>query len=153
MTDLYEKDIGRNEDKNALETSLATRLSSRATRQYVGRRENLKERVRGRSGMAYLGAAGWYIPVPTVLGALVGQWLDKNYPYKSVSWSLNLILLGLAVGMLNMWYWLKREGIDRADAEQKARNEALEEIRQELQAEETSETAGETDYDAQGAEQ
>ena len=132
LPDLYEKPT-ENDDRNKLERALAARLSSRATRQYVGRKENLKERVKGRrSGMAYLGAAGWYIPVPTVLGAWFGQWLDAHYPYKSVSWSLNLILLGLAVGMINMWSWLKREAIDEAQREQESRNRALEEIQREL---------------------
>ena len=132
MPDLYEHNL--KDEKVKFERDLATRLSSRATRQYIGRKDNLKNRVKARSGMAYLGAAGWYIPIPTVLGAWLGQWLDKNYPHESVSWSLNMLLLGLAIGVLNMWFWLKREGIERAEQEQKQRNDALNEIRQELQS-------------------
>lgn len=132
MPNLYEHEV--KDEKVKFERDLAARLSSRATRQYVGRKKNLQNRVRARSGMAYLGAAGWYIPVPTVLGAFLGQWLDKNYPHQSVSWSLNMLLLGLGIGMLNMWFWLKREGIERAEKEQLQRNQALEEIRQELQS-------------------
>lgn len=132
MPELYEHEIKDNKTKKQ-ESALAARLSARATRQYVGRKENQSDRVKGRSGMAYLGAAGWYIPVPTVLGALFGQWLDKHYPYNSVSWSLNFLLLGLAIGMLNMWFWLKREGIDKAKEEQELRDKVLSEVQQELE--------------------
>ena len=142
MPELYEREDLKENTKEKIEKSLADKLSARAARQYIGTIQNGEARVKGRrSGMAYLGAAGWYIPVPTVLGAFLGQWLDKTYPYKTVSWSLNCLLLGLAVGMLNMWFWLKREGIERTEEEQEERNRVLQQVKEELLQKELSENA------------
>ena len=122
MVELFEKDAARN-DRKEVENSLARRLSARASRQLLSRNESKK--VDARMGLSFLGAIGWHVPVPTVLGALLGQWLDEKYPHGSVSWALNLMLVGLAIGMFSTWVWVRREGIDHALKEQKERGEQI----------------------------
>jgi ATP synthase protein I len=36
------------------------------------------------------------------------MWLDGRYP-SSHSWTLALLILGLAVGCLNAWHWVAKE--------------------------------------------
>lgn len=59
-------------------------------------------------GLGMMGIVGWTIAVPTLLGAIFGMWLDKNYP-ESFSWTLTLLILGLLAGCLISWHWLSKE--------------------------------------------
>ena len=38
----------------------------------------------------------------------LGVWLDKHFP-GSHSWTLMLLIIGLAIGCLNAWHWVARE--------------------------------------------
>lgn len=124
--ELFEKDAPANNRKEA-EDSLAKRLEARASRRLISSRE--EKTVNARLGLSFLGAIGWHVPVPTVLGALLGKWLDGKYPHETVSWSLNLMLLGLALGMVSTWVWVRREGIEHALREQKEREDGIEALR------------------------
>lgn len=59
-------------------------------------------------GLGMMGLVGWSVTVPTLLGAALGIWLDGRYP-SSHSWTLTLLILGLAVGCLNAWHWVAKE--------------------------------------------
>ncbi len=60
------------------------------------------------SGLGMMGLVGWSVAVPTVLGTALGIWLDENYPGKH-SWTLTLLIAGLATGCLNAWHWVAKE--------------------------------------------
>ena len=45
-------------------------------------------------GLGMFGLIGWSVAIPTLLGAALGQWVDKHYPGR-FSWTLTLLLLGL----------------------------------------------------------
>lgn len=60
------------------------------------------------SGLGMMGLVGWSVAVPTVLGAALGIWLDRRYPGIH-SWTLTLLIAGLAIGCLNAWHWVVRE--------------------------------------------
>lgn len=62
-------------------------------------------------GLGMMGLIGWSVAVPTLLGAALGLWLDQRYP-GGRSWTLSLLMAGLAIGCLNAWHWVARE--DRA---------------------------------------
>ena len=62
-------------------------------------------------GLGMMGLIGWSVAIPTLLGAALGLWLDKQYPGKH-SWTLALLVAGLAIGCLNAWRWVAKE--DRA---------------------------------------
>jgi ATP synthase protein I len=61
------------------------------------------------SGLGMMGLVGWSVVVPTLLGAALGLWLDKNYP-GSHSWTLMLLAIGLGLGCFNAWHWVAKEG-------------------------------------------
>ncbi len=62
-------------------------------------------------GLGMFGLVGWAIAIPTVLGALLGIWMDTRIA-SELSWTLALLLAGAALGCVNAWYWVQREGSD-----------------------------------------
>jgi ATP synthase protein I len=60
--------------------------------------------------LGLVGAAGWMIALPTVGGALLGRWLDAMGTGGPASWTLTLLLAGLAMGCIGVWHWLRQEG-------------------------------------------
>jgi ATP synthase protein I len=70
-------------------------------------------------GLGMFGLVGWTVTVPTLLGVLLGLWIDRHYPGIH-SWTLSFLIIGLFVGCLNAWYWVaKEEKAIREDEEQK----------------------------------
>ena len=115
--------LKRNEIKS--EKALADRLAKRASRHLVNKTD--EKAFKPAMGLAFLGALGWNIPIPTVLGVMLGRWLDAHYKVASVSWTLNCLLVGFVIGLFGAWQWLKREGIDKAQKEQARRNSLVDE--------------------------
>ena len=80
----------------------------------LGKDEKRKIRARDRKdrsimfGFSYFGLVGWSLMVPTVLLLGLGIWLDRNYP-GTVSWTLTGLFIGLAIGCLNVYHWIKKE--------------------------------------------
>lgn len=79
----------------------------------VGAQENrkLKARLAGAhvwSGLGMLGLIGWSVCLPTLLGAWLGQWLDRRHP-ATHGWTLALLVAGLCVGCANAWHWVTKE--------------------------------------------
>lgn len=60
------------------------------------------------SGLGLFGMIGWSIVVPTILGASLGMWLDKNYK-NEFSWTLSLLVAGLMLGCWIAWNWVQKE--------------------------------------------
>ncbi|MFW6154499.1 MAG: AtpZ/AtpI family protein [Planctomycetota bacterium] len=58
--------------------------------------------------LGMMGVAGWSVAIPTVVGALVGAWLDRRFEGR-ISWTLTGLLIGVTAGCLTAWYWVKRE--------------------------------------------
>jgi ATP synthase protein I len=59
-------------------------------------------------GLGMFGLVGWSVAVPTLLGTILGLWLDKLFPGKQ-SWTLTLLLIGLIIGCITAWHWLSKE--------------------------------------------
>jgi ATP synthase protein I len=71
-------------------------------------------------GLGMMGIVGWSVAVPTVLGAALGIWLDKQIPGQ-YSWTLALLVAGLAIGCFNAWIWIAKE--DKAMREEEEDND------------------------------
>lgn len=84
----------------------------RFPREVAGKEERkLKARSENRSvwfGLGMFGMVGWSVAVPTVAAVALGVWLDGRYPGR-ISWTLTLLVVGVAVGCVNAWFWIKRE--------------------------------------------
>jgi ATP synthase protein I len=59
-------------------------------------------------GLGMLGLIGWSVAVPTLLGVVIGVWLDRHHPGPH-SWMLLLLIAGLIIGCANAWHWVSRE--------------------------------------------
>ena len=70
-------------------------------------------------GLGMMGLIGWSVVVPTLLGAMLGVWLDANFP-RSHSWTLALLVAGLVLGCANAWHWVSQQ--DQA-AREESRND------------------------------
>jgi ATP synthase protein I len=59
---------------------------------------------------AILGVGGWLFVLPVVAGAYLGRFLDRRV-HAGISWTITCILLGLALGLYNVWdYYQRRSG-------------------------------------------
>jgi ATP synthase protein I len=80
----------------------------------VQRKEARKQKARreGEHGLAFglglFGLVGWSVAVPTLIGVALGVWIDRRSggPY---SWTLMLLVVGVALGCVNAWYWVRKE--------------------------------------------
>ena len=72
-------------------------------------------------GLGMMGLIGWSVAIPTLLGALLGLWLDQRYS-GGRSWTLALLVVGLAIGCLNAWHWVAKEDKEMRE-EQEDRDE------------------------------
>jgi len=65
-------------------------------------------------GLGMMGLIGWSVVVPTLAGVALGIWLDKHHS-GSHSWTLMLLVIGLAIGCLNAWHWVTKEDKEMGD--------------------------------------
>jgi ATP synthase protein I len=59
-------------------------------------------------GLGMFGLVGWAVAIPTLIGVAIGIWIDKTWPGPR-SWTLMCLIMGVIVGCVNAWYWVKRE--------------------------------------------
>jgi len=57
--------------------------------------------------LALIGALGWTIITPTLLGIFLGRWLDRTFA-SGIFWTLGLLVLGLAAGCALAWKRMHR---------------------------------------------
>jgi ATP synthase protein I len=80
-----------------------------AVRLRRGRRERWKregERSIGQN-LAMIGALGWTIVTPTLVGIFAGRWLDRSFG-SGIFWTLGLLVAGLALGCTFAWQRIRR---------------------------------------------
>jgi ATP synthase protein I len=70
-------------------------------------------------GLGMIGVVGWSVAIPTLIGTALGVWIDRTWPSR-FSWALMLLILGVTVGAVNAWYWVRkaRETIIRDDEDE-----------------------------------
>jgi ATP synthase protein I len=59
-------------------------------------------------GLGLVGAIGWMVSLPAVLGALLGRLLDAQFS-TGIFWTLSLLVAGLALGCTSAWRHTRRE--------------------------------------------
>jgi len=58
-------------------------------------------------GLGMIGVVGWSVAIPTLIGTAIGLWIDQSWPSR-FSWTLMLLILGVSLGCVNAWYWVKK---------------------------------------------
>jgi ATP synthase protein I len=87
------------------EKTFAKRVAEKADRKLKAQRDGSRSVW---FGLGMLGTVGWSVTLPTLLGCLVGHWLDRRHP-GAHSWTLALLVAGVVIGCANAWYWVSRE--------------------------------------------
>jgi len=59
-------------------------------------------------GLGLFGVVGWSVAIPTLLGVLLGVWIDLTWP-SARSWTIMLLVGGLGLGCVNAWLWISRQ--------------------------------------------
>ena len=85
--------------------TLGKAVKTRQERRARWQREG--ERTIGQN-LAMIGALGWTIVTPTLVGIFVGRWLDRQFAM-GIFWTLGLLVLGLAAGCALAWNRIHRE--------------------------------------------
>jgi ATP synthase protein I len=89
---------------------VAAKISQDAARK---QRARAQERHGVWFGLGMFGLVGWAVALPTLLGTVLGIWLDARFP-SPISWTITLLFIGVMLGCLNAWWWVNRESQGRA---------------------------------------
>jgi len=87
------------------ETPLSSAVHVRRERHERWLREGERSIARN---LAMIGALGWTVITPTLLGMFAGRWLDRRND-SGVFWTLGLLVLGLAIGCVLAWQRMHRD--------------------------------------------
>lgn len=92
-------------DRKALEKDFAEKVRAKEERKLKKRREGERSAW---FGLGMFGLVGWSVAIPTVIGVAIGVWLDARFEGQR-SWTLTFLFIGIVVGCINAWFWVKRE--------------------------------------------
>lgn len=56
--------------------------------------------------LGQIGVLGWTIVVPTLLGLVLGRWLDREFA-TGIFFSAPLIIIGAILGFWSAWKWMR----------------------------------------------
>ncbi|MEN8261445.1 MAG: AtpZ/AtpI family protein [Pseudomonadota bacterium] len=59
------------------------------------------------ASVSYLGVLGLVFVLPVIAGAYLGSWLDNLSAGYSLRWTMSLIILGIVVGIMNVYFLLR----------------------------------------------
>ncbi|MDI6854210.1 MAG: AtpZ/AtpI family protein [Deltaproteobacteria bacterium] len=82
-------------------------VEHKEARKIKARREREQNR-RVWFGLGMFGLVGWSVAIPTLIGIALGIWLDMTFP-SGFSWTLMLMFIGVILGCINAWHWVKKE--------------------------------------------
>ena len=82
-------------------------LKKQVERQAQRMQKAERERPTLISQTVYIGTLGLLLVLPVVAGAYMGHWLDGLAAGYSVRWTVSLILLGVMVGALNVYLFIR----------------------------------------------
>lgn len=66
-----------------------------------------KEHMTVLAQTVYLGTLGFLFILPVIVGAYLGLWLDEKLKGFSISWTISLIIVGIFVGAINVYLFIK----------------------------------------------
>jgi ATP synthase protein I len=83
------------------------RLRQRLEQQVRRLRKAETERNTLLAQTVYIGTLGLLLVLPVIGGAYLGQWLDSLMTGYSIRWTVSLILLGVFVGAVNVYLFIR----------------------------------------------
>jgi len=55
----------------------------------------------------YLGTLGLLFVLPILAGAYLGRWIDEHLSGYSIHWTLGMLLMGVIVGAVNVYFFIR----------------------------------------------
>lgn len=92
-------DIKPNHNKNELKKSVTSSIEK------IEKAQKEKKTVIAQT--MYLGTVGIIFILPVIICAYIGVWLDNKLTGFSFSWTISLIFLGICIGAINVYLFLK----------------------------------------------
>jgi ATP synthase protein I len=99
----------RKKDDTGTDRSLGKTIGRKAQRKIEARKHAERDAW---FWLGMFGLVGWSVAIPTIAGIALGLWLDDRFPGET-SWTLTFLIIGVALGCLNAWYWIKQESEGR----------------------------------------
>jgi ATP synthase protein I len=59
-------------------------------------------------GLGTFGLIGWSVMIPTIIGLVIGIWIDQTVKTQ-FSWTVMLLMAGIIVGCVMAWVWVNKE--------------------------------------------
>lgn len=101
--------MNESESSKERQRKIAENLGREIAAQEARKKKARQEKDRGIwFGLGMFGLIGWSVAVPTLIGVALGIWIDTSWSSR-FSWTLMLLFLGVILGCLNAWYWVKRQ--------------------------------------------
>ena len=88
-------------------TNAERKLKERIRMQTLRMKQAERDRPTLLGQTVFLGTLGLLFVVPVVIGAYVGQWLDDFVEGYSIRWTMSLIMLGVAIGAVNVYLFVR----------------------------------------------
>jgi ATP synthase protein I len=88
-------------------TNAERKLKERIRMQTLRMKQAERDRPTLLGQTVFLGTLGLLFVVPVVIGAYVGQWLDEFMEGYSIHWTMSLIMLGVAIGAVNVYLFVR----------------------------------------------
>jgi ATP synthase protein I len=82
-------------------------LKKQVERQAERMQKAERERPTLFSQTVYIGTLGLIFVLPVIVGAYLGQWLDNMVTGYSTRWTISLILVGVMIGVMNVYLFIK----------------------------------------------
>jgi ATP synthase protein I len=87
-------------DSNRLKREVERRVSR------MNRRDGRRRTLLAQFGD--LGVLGMLVAIPIVGGVYIGRWIDERIAGYSVGWTLGCMVLGVAIGFVNVYLYMRR---------------------------------------------
>jgi len=82
-------------------------LRKRVEQQARRMKQAEKDRLTLLSQTVYIGTLGLMFVLPVVGGAYLGRWLDSLVQGYSIRWTLSMLLLGVFIGAVNVYLFIR----------------------------------------------
>ncbi|MEQ1486156.1 AtpZ/AtpI family protein [Methyloglobulus sp.] len=82
-------------------------LKTKIEKQVVRIKKAEHDRPNLLSQTIYIGTLGLVMVLPVIAGAYLGSWLDGMMAGYSMRWTLSLLLTGVVIGILNVYFLIK----------------------------------------------
>tara|TARA_R110002095_G_scaffold183455_1_gene160622 strand:- start:224 stop:496 length:273 start_codon:yes stop_codon:yes gene_type:complete len=84
-------------------------VSKKVEQQVRRMKKAAHERPTLMSQTVFIGVLGLLLVLPIIAGAYIGHWVDQQITAYSSRWTVSLILVGLFIGIMNVYLYIKED--------------------------------------------